>query len=86
MNEIKNRQRYYSQNYLVLEGKNKNDYSAEKLQQELDKFEKAGFYYDYASINDDGIRFLFINEDKEEKRKQSETIKNILKEEILYEI
>jgi hypothetical protein len=29
---------------------------------------------------------LFINEDKEEKRKQSETIKNILKEEILYEI
>lgn len=86
LNEIKNRQRYYSQNYLVLEGKNKNDYSAEKLQQELDKFEKAGFYYDYAGINDDKIRFLFINEDKEEKRKQSETIKNILKEEILYEI
>ena len=86
LNEIKNRQKYYSQNYFILEGKNKNNYSAEQLQQELNKVEKAGFDYDYVTITDEGIKFLFINEDKEEKKKRLEMIKNILKEEIIYEI
>ena len=86
LNEIKNRQKYYNQSYLILEGKNKNNYSAAQLQRELDKFEKMGFYYDYVSITDDRIKFLFINENKEEKKKQSEMIKSILKEEMLYEI
>lgn len=86
LNEIKNRQKYYNQSYLILEGKNKNNYSAAQLQRELNKFEKMGFYYDYVSIMDGRIKFLFINENKEEKKKQSEMIKSILKEEMLYEI
>ena len=84
LNEVKDRKKYYNQKYFILEGINKNKYSPKELQNKLNELEK--FNADYIAIIDDKIKFLFINGDSESNKRQSEIVKNILKEEILYEI
>ena len=52
----------------------------------LDELEKNGLNADYVTITDDKIKFLLINGDNGNNERQLEIVKNILKEEILYEI
>ena len=83
---MKDRKKYYNQRYFILEGNNKNNYSSEELQRRLDEMEKDGLNTDYVTMFDDKIKFLIINGDNVNNKKQSEIVKNILKEETLYEI
>ena len=86
LDEVKDRKKYYNQRYFILEGNNKNNYSSEELQRRLDEMEKDGLNTDYVTMFDDKIKFLIINGDNVNNKKQSEIVKNILKEETLYEI
>lgn len=86
LDEVKDRKKYYNQRYFILEGNNKNKYSSEELQKRLDEMEKNNLNTDYVTMFDDKIKFLIINGDNVNNRKQSEIVKNILKEETLYEI
>ena len=86
LDEVKDRKKYYNQRYFILEGNNKNKYSSEELQKKLDELEKNGLNADYVTITDDKIKFLLINGDNGNNKRQLEIVKNILKEEILYEI
>ena len=86
LDEVKDRKKYYNQRYFILEGNNKNKYSSEELQKKLDELGKNGLNADYVTITDDKIKFLLINGDNGNNERQLEIVKNILKEEILYEI
>ncbi len=86
LSEVKNRKKYYNQRYFILEGINANKYLAKELQEKLDELRKEGFAADYTCINDNKIEFLFINESDENNQRQLKILKNILKEEKLYEI
>ena len=84
LDEVKDRKKYYNQKYFILEGINKNKYLPKELQNKLNELQ--GFNASYTAIIDDKIKFLIINGDNENNKRQLEIVKNILKEEIMYEI